>query len=65
MLEREHNRMLIRNEFKIKHQLQGSGEFAAKNWSLLYCGGSEVVLEELEKYRRQFGIALSVEKFDW
>ena len=65
VLEREHNRRLIEDEFKIKHQLQGSGEFAAKNWSLLYCGGSEVVLEKLEKYGRQFGIALSVEKFDW
>ena len=65
VLARGHNRWLTEDEFKIKHQLQGSGEFAAKNWSLLYCGGSEVVLEKLEKYGRQFGIALSVEKFDW
>jgi len=53
------------DEYNIKKYLQGDGKFAAKNWNLLYCGGSQTVLDQLKDFKRKFGIGLSVEKFDW
>ena len=53
------------DEFKIANTLRDSVKFSAKNWSLLYCGGSAAVLDEIKKYRGKFGIGLAVEKFDW
>ena len=50
---------------RTKSYLRGDGKFAAKNWSMLYCGGSEPVLNSLKEYKSKHGIALSVEKFDW
>jgi len=40
-------------------------KFAANTWSMLYCGGSQPVLEQLKAFRKKSGINLSVEKFDW
>ena len=54
-----------KDEFGIKKHLHNGGKFAAKNWSMLYCGGSAPVLSQLEDYKNMFGINLSVEKFDW
>jgi hypothetical protein len=54
-----------KDEFGIKRHLLGDGKFAAKNWNMLYCGGSQPVLDQLKAYKRKFGIGLSVEKFDW
>lgn len=53
------------DEFHIKTILQGDGEFSAKQWTMLYCGGSQPVVDQLKAYRDKFGIGLSVEKFDW
>ena len=53
------------DEFGIKKTLQGDGKFSAKNWNMLYCGGSQPVLDQLKDFKHKFGIALSVEKFDW
>ena len=47
------------DEFGIK------SKFSAKNWNMLYCGGSQPVLDQLKDFKHKFGIALSVEKFDW
>ncbi|KAL7532935.1 hypothetical protein ACHAXR_006525, partial [Thalassiosira sp. AJA248-18] len=49
----------------VKRHLNGEGKFGAKNWSMLYCGGSKPILSQLEDYKRKFGIGLAVEKFDW
>lgn len=55
-----------KDEFGIKQHLHsGDGKFSAKNWSMLYCGGSAPVLSQLKDYKNKFGINLSVEKFDW
>jgi len=54
-----------KDEFGIKRHLQGEGKFAARNWNLLYCGGSQPVVDQLKAFKRKFGIDLSVEKFDW
>jgi len=51
--------------FGIKKHLNGDGKFSARNWNMLYCGGSQPVLDQLKAFKRKFGIALSVEKFDW
>ena len=53
------------DEFHINTILQGDGEFSAKQWTMLYCGGSQPVVDQLKAYRDKFGIGLSVEKFDW
>lgn len=54
------------DEFGIRQHLHGGdGKFSAKNWSMLYCGGSAPVLSQLKDYKKKFGIHLSVEKFDW
>jgi len=53
------------DEFEIKRHLQGEGKFAARNWNMLYCGGSQPVVDQLKAFKRKFGIGLSVEKFDW
>ena len=63
--ESKHSKHSSRDESLIRQHLQGDSKFAAKNWNLLYCGGSDAVLKELKQYKGQFGIALSVEKFDW
>jgi hypothetical protein len=51
----------------VRNRLEGlkDGKFAAKYWSMLYCGGSQPVLDQLKEYKRKHRIALSVEKFDW
>jgi hypothetical protein len=54
-----------KDEFGIRRHLQGDGKFSAKNWKMLYCGGSQPVLDQLKAYRQKFHIGLSVEKFDW
>jgi len=59
------NEFSSKDEFGIKPYLQGDGKFAAKNWNMLYCGGSQPVLDQLNAFKRKFGIGLSVEKFDW
>ncbi len=48
-----------------KRYLMGEGKFGAKNWSMLYCGGAQPVLDQLKAYKKEFGIGLAVEKFDW
>ena len=53
------------DEFHIQEILQGNTQFSRKHWSLLYCGGSQPVVDHLKSYRQKFGIALSIEKFDW
>ena len=59
-------RMLKVDEFQIVEELKGEdSEFAATNWSMLYCGGSQPVVDQLKDYRDKFGIGLSIEKFDW
>jgi len=34
-------------------------------WGMLYCGGSQPVVDALEEVQRNCGIELKVEKFDW
>ena len=53
------------DEFGIKQHLCGGGKFSAKNWSMLYCGGSAPVLSQLKDFKNKYCINLSVEKFDW
>ena len=53
------------DEFHIKEALGGDSQFSAKHWSLLYCGGSQPVVDQLKDFKHKFGIGLSVEKFDW
>merc|ERR1719389_947759 len=50
-----------KDEFGIKRHLQGEGKFAAKNWNMLYCGGSQPVVDQLKDFSHKFGIDLSVE----
>ena len=52
-------------ESRIKSYLLGDGKFAAKNWSMFYCGGSAPVLQALKEYKKKHGIELAVEKFNW
>lgn len=49
----------------VKRYLKGDDKFGAKNWSMLYCGGSSAILSQLKDYKRKYGIGLAVEKFDW
>ena len=44
-------------------ELVGESRIAA--WQMLYCGGSQAVVDALKDIRRQLGIKLNVEKFDW
>ncbi|KAL9183809.1 hypothetical protein ACHAXT_004665 [Thalassiosira profunda] len=41
-----------KDEFGIKQHLQSDGKFAAKNWAMLYCGGSQPVLDQLKAFKR-------------
>ena len=34
-------------------------------WQMLYCGGSQPVVDALESVEREYGVKLRVEKFDW
>ena len=34
-------------------------------WQMLYCGGSQPVVDALAGIERDFGVKLRVEKFDW
>ena len=34
-------------------------------WQMLYCGGSQPVVDALEGIERTYGLRLRVEKFDW
>ena len=56
-----------KDEFGIMQYLHGDAnkKFQSKNWSMLYCGGSQPVLDSLKTYKKKYGIELSVEKFDW
>ena len=54
-----------KDEFGIKKHLHGDGKFSAQNWNMLYCGGSQPVLDQLKAFKRKFGVELAVEKFDW
>jgi len=54
-----------KSDSRVNSYLFGAGKFAAKNWSMLYCGGSEPVLAQLREYKQKHDVALSVEKFDW
>lgn len=51
--------------FGIKGHLQGEGKFAARNWNMLYCGGSQPVVNHLKAFKYRFGIRLSMERFNW
>lgn len=53
------------DEFGIRRHLQGDGKFQARNWNMLYCGGSQPVVDQLKTFKHKFGIGLSIEKFDW
>ena len=55
----------MNDEFGLTKHLQGNGKFAAKNWKMLYCGGSRPIKDKLKDFERKFGVGLSVEKFDW
>lgn len=55
----------LKPESRTSYYLSGDGKYSAKNWSLLYCGGSNPVLQQLKAYKHKHGITLSVEKFDW
>lgn len=66
MFESQQKKSSTLDEFGIRQHLHGSdGKYSAKNWSMLYCGGSAPVLSQLKDYKKKFGIHLSVEKFDW
>jgi len=41
------------------------GETRLATWQMLYCGGSQPVVDALEKIKKKLGISLKVEKFDW
>jgi len=41
------------------------GETRLATWQMLYCGGSQPVVDALEKIKKKFEISLKVEKFDW
>jgi len=62
-MEQLHNN----NKLGVKMPLQAGDKkkFLAKNWKMLYCGGSQPVLNTLKDLERKFGINLAVEKFDW
>lgn len=34
-------------------------------WGMLYCGGSQPVVDSLQEIKDKYGIGLEVEKFDW
>ena len=59
--------LLIGGEACIRQVLQGKGDnkYSTKYWSILYCGGSTPVVNQLKEYEKEFGIGLSIEKFDW
>lgn len=35
------------------------------SWGMMYCGGSQPVVDALRQIEKRYGIGLSVEKFDW
>ena len=41
------------------------GRETMARWSILYCGGSQLVVDKLKKISEEYGVNLSVEKFDW
>ena len=45
----------------------GAGVGAAQlaTWQMLYCGGSQPVVNALDDIYRKYGIKLRIEKFDW
>ena len=64
--DNNNNKNKVENdEFGIRRHLEGDGKFSARNWQMLYCGGSHPVLDSLKDFKRKFGVGLVVEKFDW
>ena len=41
------------------------GPHRIATWGMLYCGGSQPVVDALRGIENDVGIALRVEKFDW
>lgn len=56
---------LWNGELCVRRYLEGDGKFSSRNWQMLYCGGSQPVLDALKDFKRKFGVGLVVEKFDW
>lgn len=48
-----------------ENEAGNSKKFSAKNWKMLYCGGSKPILDTLKDLECKFRIDLAVEKFDW
>lgn len=64
--DNNNNKSKVENdEFGIRRHLEGDSKFSARNWQMLYCGGSHPVLDSLKDFKRKFGVGLVVEKFDW
>ena len=45
--------------------VQQIGAARLATWQMLYCGGSQPVVEALKDVERKYGVGLRVEKFDW
>ena len=45
--------------------VQRIGAARLATWQMLYCGGSQPVVEALKDVERKYGVGLRVEKFDW
>ena len=43
----------------------GGGVKCLKRWAMMYCGGSQPVVDELTRIGEAYGVGLHVEKFDW
>jgi hypothetical protein len=43
----------------------GNGTNPLEDWSIFYCGGSNVIKDDLKKISKKYGIDFAVEKFDW
>jgi len=51
---------------RIRSQLiEDIGQRRLATWQMLYCGGSQPVVDALENIKKKFEISLKVEKFDW
>jgi hypothetical protein len=41
------------------------GLYRLKAWQVLYCGGTQAIVDSLQKFSNDFTVAFKKEKFDW
>ena len=49
----------------IGHGSVDYGHHRLKAWQVLYCGGTQAIVDTLQRFSTEFGVAFKKEKFDW